>query len=123
VGEYGVHWNFFASVAAVALLSHAVRVPPRWLPILAAAVTCVHEVCALAYVQSIFLASVAAIALLSHAVRVPLQWLPSLAAAVTCVHQVCVCAIVCVCCLHPWHVCKSMCALQSTTILTVLAGE
>jgi len=48
VGEYGVHWNFFASVAMVALLSHAVRVPPRCLPALAAMVTCIHQV-ALSY--------------------------------------------------------------------------
>ncbi len=44
VGEYGVHWNFFASVACVALLTHVVRPPPRLLPLLAATITCVHEV-------------------------------------------------------------------------------
>ncbi|KAI8470240.1 MAG: GWT1-domain-containing protein [Monoraphidium minutum] len=31
VGEYGVHWNFFLTVAAVGLLTLAARVPPRLL--------------------------------------------------------------------------------------------
>eukprot|EP00976_Prorocentrum_cordatum_P037732 766334-Prorocentrum_minimum.AAC.1 len=32
VGEYGAHWNFFFTLAAVALLTSALRIPARSLP-------------------------------------------------------------------------------------------
>jgi phosphatidylinositol glycan class W len=43
VGEYGAHWNFFATIACVVVLSHAVPVPPGRLAAAAAAVTLAHQ--------------------------------------------------------------------------------
>ncbi|GLC43968.1 hypothetical protein PLESTB_000215100 [Pleodorina starrii] len=43
VGEYGVHWNFFDTVAVVALLSQAVALPPELLGPAAVAVTAAHQ--------------------------------------------------------------------------------
>lgn len=34
VGEYGVHWNFFFTLAAVAILSSIINVPPKYCGIL-----------------------------------------------------------------------------------------
>ncbi|KAG1668829.1 hypothetical protein FOA52_004923 [Chlamydomonas sp. UWO 241] len=43
VGEYGAHWNFFATIAAVTLLAHAAPVPPRSLAAAAAGVAALHQ--------------------------------------------------------------------------------
>mmetsp|Transcript_27864 Transcript_27864/g.53010 ORF Transcript_27864/g.53010 Transcript_27864/m.53010 type:complete len:405 (-) Transcript_27864:147-1361(-) len=43
VGEYGVHWNFFFSLAVVAMLSSAVRVPARWRWAVGAGVLLCHQ--------------------------------------------------------------------------------
>jgi hypothetical protein len=43
VGEYGLHWNFFYTIAAVALLTLALPAPPRWLALLALALSAGHQ--------------------------------------------------------------------------------
>ncbi|GIL58147.1 hypothetical protein Vafri_12991 [Volvox africanus] len=43
VGEYGVHWNFFATIAVVALLGHAVALPPQLLAPVAITLTLGHQ--------------------------------------------------------------------------------
>lgn len=44
LGEYGLNWNFFFTIAAVTLLTLAVPVPPRWLGPLGVALTAAHQV-------------------------------------------------------------------------------
>lgn len=34
MGEYGVHWNFFFTLAAVAILTSLVNLPPKYCGIL-----------------------------------------------------------------------------------------
>jgi hypothetical protein len=43
LGEYGLHWNFFYTIAAVALLTLALPVPPRWLGPLGLALSAGHQ--------------------------------------------------------------------------------
>ncbi|KAK3233935.1 hypothetical protein CYMTET_55791 [Cymbomonas tetramitiformis] len=43
VGEYGVHWNFFYTLAVVALLAAILPVPPRWSGAAGAAVLAAHQ--------------------------------------------------------------------------------
>ncbi|EFJ50208.1 hypothetical protein VOLCADRAFT_89099 [Volvox carteri f. nagariensis] len=43
VGEYGVHWNFFDTIAVVALLGRAVALPPELLAPAAIVVTAGHQ--------------------------------------------------------------------------------
>lgn len=44
LGEYGLNWNFFYTIAAVTLLTLAVPVPPRWLGPLGVGLTAAHQV-------------------------------------------------------------------------------
>jgi hypothetical protein len=44
LGEYGLHWNFFYTIAAVTVLTLAVPVPARWLGPLGVALTTAHQV-------------------------------------------------------------------------------
>ena len=45
VGEYGEHWNFFFTLAAVAALTAAVRLPPAVLLPAGAVVLTTHQAC------------------------------------------------------------------------------
>ena len=45
VGEYGEHWNFFFTLAAVAALTAAVRLPPAALLPAGAFVLTAHQAC------------------------------------------------------------------------------
>jgi len=44
LGEYGLNWNFFYTIAAVTLLTLAVPVPSRWLGPLGLGLTAAHQV-------------------------------------------------------------------------------
>ncbi|KAF8059100.1 esf1 [Scenedesmus sp. PABB004] len=43
LGEYGLHWNFFFTIAAVSLASLAAPLPPRWLGPAGLAVAALHQ--------------------------------------------------------------------------------
>jgi hypothetical protein len=43
LGEYGLHWNFFYTIAAVTLLTLAVPVPPQWLGPLGLGLSTAHQ--------------------------------------------------------------------------------
>ncbi|KAK9819674.1 hypothetical protein WJX72_000961 [[Myrmecia] bisecta] len=43
VGEYGLHWNFFFTLAAITLLHRLVQLPPRWLLFSGSFLLMVHE--------------------------------------------------------------------------------
>ena len=45
VGEYGEHWNFFFTLAAVVALTAAVRLPPAALLPAGAVVLIMHQAC------------------------------------------------------------------------------
>uniref|UniRef100_A0A1D1YGU1 Uncharacterized protein At4g17910 n=1 Tax=Anthurium amnicola TaxID=1678845 RepID=A0A1D1YGU1_9ARAE len=47
VGEYGVHWNFFFTLAAVSVLTSIVRVHPVYCGILGLSVLAVYQICLL----------------------------------------------------------------------------
>eukprot|EP00775_Hariotina_reticulata_P002159 gene2159-2477_t len=43
LGEYGLHWNFFHTIAVVSLLTLALPVPPAWLGPMGLAVLALHQ--------------------------------------------------------------------------------
>ncbi|KAL6512420.1 hypothetical protein OROHE_020032 [Orobanche hederae] len=45
VGEYGVHWNFFFTLAAVSILTSVVNVPPKYCGILGSLVLIAYQYC------------------------------------------------------------------------------
>ncbi|PNH09908.1 GPI-anchored wall transfer protein 1 [Tetrabaena socialis] len=64
VGEYGVHWNFFHTIAVVALLGQAVALPPHRLAAAAAALTAAHQA---ALTLGVYMAVVCGVAVLMDA--------------------------------------------------------
>eukprot|EP00955_Chlamydomonas_euryale_P100034 365255-Chlamydomonas_euryale.AAC.13 len=40
IGEYGAHWNFFCTIAVVTIIVNTIRVPPRWMGLVALLVSC-----------------------------------------------------------------------------------
>ncbi|KAK7844051.1 uncharacterized protein CFP56_011639 [Quercus suber] len=45
VGEYGVHWNFFFTLAATSILTSIINVPPRYSGMLGSLVLVGYEIC------------------------------------------------------------------------------
>ncbi|KAG5524766.1 hypothetical protein RHGRI_031435 [Rhododendron griersonianum] len=45
VGEYGVHWNFFFTLAAVSILSSIINIPPKYSGILGSLIVVGYQVC------------------------------------------------------------------------------
>ncbi|KAB1215988.1 hypothetical protein CJ030_MR4G023620 [Morella rubra] len=45
VSEYGVHWNFFFTLAAISILTHAIHVPPQYSGILGLLVLVGYQIC------------------------------------------------------------------------------
>ncbi|XP_061343865.1 uncharacterized protein At4g17910 [Gastrolobium bilobum] len=45
VGEYGVHWNFFFTLAAVSILTSFINIPPQYFGVLGSLVLVVYQFC------------------------------------------------------------------------------
>jgi phosphatidylinositol glycan class W len=45
VGEYGVHWNFFFTLAAISILTSMINVPPQYSGILGSLVLVGYQIC------------------------------------------------------------------------------